>query len=206
MLIVAGSALAASSGPTASTNRSCYLVGQPVQFSGSGFAASRTFVVSIDGIYFGASKTNSSGKFATSLRPGGLGADQAQRVVHLDATDGTATAGAVFTVTRSTGARFIASSGNPHTLRAPFEIWGFGLDGMPQTVYLHYISPLARVRLTVMLGRTGGQCGYLRTSTRRVFPFSASLGNWTLQLDTRANYSSRPGGPVARIRVMIQAH
>jgi hypothetical protein len=196
-------ALAASFRPTVHTNRSCYLVGQRVTISGAGFAPRRGFEVTIDGVDFGQSETNAAGAFSGSLIPGGLHAGQAQQVDKLNATDGTSTANARFTVTRKAGGRLQASSGNPHTLRAPFEVWGFALDGGRRTVYLHYLGPSGRPRRTVVIGRTGGQCGYLRTDRRRVFPFSPSLGRWTLQLDTRRRSSPTPGGPVARIRIQI---
>jgi hypothetical protein len=98
----------------------------------------------------------------------------------------------------------VASSGNPHTLRAPFEVWGFAPDGSRRTVYLHYVSPSGHHRTTVTIGHTGGQCGYLLTRGRRVFPFGPTLGSWTLQLDARARYARNPGRPVARIRVQIR--
>lgn len=57
--------------------------------------------------------------------------------------------------------------------------------------------------MTVKLGHTGGQCGYLLTRSRHVFPFDPSVGNWTLQLDTSPSYTRFPRGPVARIGVRL---
>jgi hypothetical protein len=185
------------------TDRGCYRVGQRVKVTGAGFAAGRMFDVAVDGIDFGQSTTDAAGRFSSALIPGGLGAGEAQHVDHLDATDGTGRADSKFTVTRTTGGRFLASSGNPHTLRAPFEVWGFAPGGGRLTVYLHYVSPAGNPRTTFTIGHTGGQCGYLRTRRRRVFPFSPAIGTWTLQLDTHATYARSPGGPVARIRVKI---
>jgi hypothetical protein len=191
--------------PSAQTDRGCYLVGQRVGLRGAGFAAGRPFTVSIDGVYFGQSTTDSQGGFRTSLRPGGLAAGITQHVDHLDATDGSVDARTAFTVTRPPGARFLASSGDPSTLSAPFEVWGFARDGHRRTVYLHYVTPTGRLARTVTLGRTSGQCGYLRTRRRRVFPFAPSLGAWTLQLDTSPGYARHVTTPVARIGVQIRA-
>jgi hypothetical protein len=199
----ATTAALAASGPTVRTSHGCYLVGQKVAVTGSGFAALRSFDVSVDGIDFGQSTTNASGMFSSSLIPGGLGAGLAQFVHHLDATDGTTDAGATFTVTRATGARFLAAAGNPHTLRSPFEVWGFSLTGHRRRVYVHYVSPSGRSTRSYALGTTGGQCGYLRTKARRVFPFSPTVGTWTLQVDASRRYAKRPKGPVSRIRVQI---
>jgi hypothetical protein len=179
--LLAGAPVASAA--TVKTSRSCYLVGQSVTLSGSGFAPSRTYVVSIDGIYFGNSATDGSGAFSVSFGPGGLAAGVAQSVDRLEATDGTATADTSFTVTRPTGARFLASKGNPRTLLAPFELWGFSMGGSRRSAYLHYVSPSARAVQTVSLGHTRGHCGYLRTKPLRVFPFAPAVGAWRLQID-----------------------
>ncbi len=186
-----------------STNHGCYLVGQKVHLTGSGFAPSRGYLVTLDDIVYGGSSTNSSGGFSVSFGPGGLGANYAQLVDKLEVTDGSSTADTMFTLTRPTGARFLAPGGNPRTLKAPFELWDFSRTGAQLTVYLHYLSPTGGVRTTVSLGHTGGQCGYLKTKPRRVFPFVPSAGTWTFQLDTRSGYTRHPGGPVARIGVGV---
>jgi hypothetical protein len=193
----------AAAGPVVRTSHGCYLVGQKVAVTGTGFAARRMFDVSVDGIDFGQSTTNASGTFQSSLIPGGLGAGLAQFVHHLDATDGTTGAGATFTVTRAAGAQLLAATGDPHTLRAPFQVWGFALGGQRRAVYVHYVAPSGRPGRTFALGRTSGQCGYLRTKARRVFPFSPAVGTWTLQVDTRGRYAARPRGAVSRIRIHI---
>ncbi len=203
IVVAAGLARAASTGPKVRTNRGCYLVGQRVLITGSGFAASRQYTVSVDGVYFGISETDQTGGFAAALRPGGLDAGVAEQVDHLDATDGTSTATAVFTVTRTAGARLLATSGSPATLQGPFQVWGFALDGRSRPVYLHYVGPSGGVRTTVMLGHTRGQCGYLQTASRLVFPFAPSPGGWTLQIDTRRNYGRDPRGPIARIGIQV---
>jgi hypothetical protein len=205
-----GSALAAlafaapgASAATVTLNHGCYLVGQSVSLNGAGFAPSASYVVTVDGVYFGTSTTTSGGSLSATFRPGGLSAGFAQAVDHLEATDGTTVGRATFTITRSAGARLLTSGGNPRTLRSRFEIWGFGLDGSHKRVYLHYVSPSGRASTTA-LGVTRGQCGYLRTQSHRVFPFKPSVGTWTFQFDTSRGYSSHPAGPVARVPVVIQ--
>ncbi len=194
----------ATAAPVVSTDRGCYLVGQQVLVTGGGFAAARTFVVSIDGVFWGLSSTDDSGGFSSPLVPGGLGAGIPQAVDTLQASDGSAVATAQFTLTRRAGARFLRAVGNPRTLRSRFEAWGFALDGVPRPLFLHYVSPFGHVRRTVPLGSSGGQCGYLRTAPRRVFPFGPSRGRWTLQVDTAQQYQRKPAGPVSRILVTIR--
>jgi hypothetical protein len=198
------SAAPGAAGAAIRTDRGCYRVGQKVKIAGSGFASSRRFDVAVDGIDFGESTTNVAGAFSSSLVPGGLGAGLAEYVHHLNATDGTLSADARFTVTRAAGARFLSTSGNPHTLRAPFEVWGFSLAGTRRSIYLHYVAPSGRPGRSYGLGTAAGQCGYLRTRARRVFPFSPAVGTWTLQVDTSRRYLKRPKGPSTRIRVQIR--
>ncbi len=193
----------AAAAPSVFTHRGCYTVGQSVKVTGSGFAASRQFDIAIDGVDFGQSTTGPRGGFTASLVPGGLGAGIVQGVDTLDATDGTSSADATFTVTRPLGARFLAASGNPNTARSRFQVWGFGMDGVSRTAYLHYVAPNGRLAKTVKLGQTGGQCGYLLTRSIRVFPVPISRGTWTLQVDSVKRYTKRPGGPVYRIRITI---
>jgi hypothetical protein len=215
-LVASGSALAAAGGGTGSagtaaakpsvhTNKGCYVVGQHVRVIGSGFAPRRQYDVAIDGVDFGQGTTNASGGFTSpSLIPGGLAAGQVQHVAALNVTDGTHTAQGKFTVTRTPGARLLKPSGTTvKTLSGPFQVWGFALGNTHKSVYLHYVTPAGSARQTVKLGRISGQCGYLLTSSRRVFPFTPSTGGWVLQVDTHPAYASRPGGPVGRIFITV---
>jgi hypothetical protein len=209
VLAVAGALLggvlpaAGAVGPSLRTDRGCYGVGQRVGLHATGFAPRQPFFVTVDDVNFGSSSTDGQGAFETSFIPGGLGRNVAQHVYRVAANDGTSTASTRFTVSRPTGARFLATTGDPRTLRAPFEVWGFASDGRRRPVYLHYVAPNGRARKTLGIGHTGGQCGYLRTPAIRVFPFVPTFGTWKLQLDTSRSYSSRPSGPRATIRVRI---
>jgi hypothetical protein len=189
--------------PKLKTDQGCYLVGSSVALYGSGFAPGRAYDVAVDGVDFGQSKTDADGGFATHFSPGGLGAGVVQTVHHVDATDGTSDAAATFTVTRLAGARFV-QAGDPRSLRARLQAWGFAMDGTPLALYLHYVSPSGKVRSTVGVGRVSGQCGYLQTRVIRMFPFTPSVGRWTVQVDTSQSYDAAPTGPVARVRVAIR--
>ncbi|MDQ6805319.1 MAG: hypothetical protein M3065_10215 [Actinomycetota bacterium] len=209
---VAVTAAVASATPTLSTNEGCYLVGQRVAITGSGFAASQMYQVAVDGIDFGVSTTDAAGAFTASLIPGGLGANIVEEIHGLSASDGTSLTRTSFTVTRATGARILAGTGTAARLHAPFQVWGFALDhgkpaaglGAPRLpVYVHYLNPRKIAITTVPLGHTRGQCGYLRTAARRVFPFIPSRGSWTLQVDSQPIYAAHPVGPVAKITVRV---
>jgi hypothetical protein len=173
------------------TDARCYRVGQPVQVTGSGFAASAVFDVAVDGIDFGQSTTTAAGTFATSLLPGGLPAGTLQATDRLDASDGTTDAAATFTLTRPTGARFV---------HGRFQVWDFAPNGEAATIYLHYVR--RRTTRTVELGRTTGPCGTLQTPPRRLFGFRAAAGAWTLQFDTHRSFSPVASGPRASLTVV----
>lgn len=202
-----GGAVAARAdlGPTVTTDRACYVVGQTVQLSGSGFAPYRSYVVSIDGVYLGSSTTDGLGNLSVPLHPGGLPAGTAQHYEFLQVTDGTTTAQTNFTVSRRAGVAILNPRGGAASiLTGRFLVWGFSLSGISRPGYLHYLAPSGKLRKTVWLGLIQGPCGYLRTSVRRIFPFSVSPGTWTLQADTQQAYSRSPVGPMVRIRVVVR--
>ncbi len=202
--VCGASAARADLAPSISTDRACYVVGQPVQLSGSGFGPYRSYVVSIDGVYLGRRTTDSNGSFSVPLYPGGLPAGAAEHYDPVEVTDGTASAQTNFTLTRRAGFRVANLAGATGTLTGRFVVWGLSLSGITRPVYLHYLTPSGKLRKTTWLGTTRAPCGYLRTVVRRVFPFTVSAGTWTLQVDTQQTYSSRPAGPRVRIRVVIR--
>jgi hypothetical protein len=190
--------------PSIGTDRGCYLVGQTVHLNGVGFAPSRSYVVTLDGVYLGSSTTDTQGGFAIPVHPGGLPAGTAQHLDKIRVTDGTSSASSVFTVTRPAGARIATSSGStPQSLHASFHVWGFSLIGSPQPVYVHYIRPSGREQARRFLGTTGGQCGFINTPSRRLFPFHVTPGRWTIQVDTQQAYTHHSDGPAIRIGVTI---
>jgi hypothetical protein len=189
--------------PTITTDRGCYVVGQAVQLSGSGFAPYRSYVVTIDGVYLGSRYTDGTGSFSVPLHPGGLPAGAAEHYDPVDVTDGTTSAQTNFTVTRRAGFRVANVTGGVRSLSGRFVVWGFSLNGDTKPIYLHYVAPSGKVRKTVSLGTTRGACGYLRTARRRVFPFKVSAGKWVLQMDTQQTYSRWAPSPRVRIRVVI---
>lgn len=199
---MAAASASGASRPAVKTSRGCYAVGKSVRLRGTGFAPNRSYVVSVDGVYLGQSTTDGDGSFSTSLRPGGLGAGVAQSVDELEATDGSSTADTTFTLTRPKPGAQIQTT-NSKATAARLVVWSFAPNGSRVPVFLHYVSPAGSAQRTVALGHTGGQCGYLRTGSRTVFPFTPAKGSWTFQLDTRKSYSKHPSGPVARIGVKI---
>lgn len=204
-IALAAGAAVAFAAATVTTNRSCYVVRQTVQLSGSGFAPTSSYTVAIDGVYLPANlSTDSNGDLSLPLHPGGLPAGAAQHTDQVTVNDGSGdVASTSFTLTRSPGARLADAQKTSRGYRGRFQVWGFARDGTEQEVYLHYAGPSGRRHATVALGRTSGACGYLVSKRRLFVPFTLSRGTWTLQVDTRRSYSRRGDGPVARIRVGI---
>jgi hypothetical protein len=82
------------------------------------------------------------------------------------------------------------TSRSPRTARVRFTAIGFGAGEktMP-VVYVHYVDPAGRLKQTISLGRGASPCGTIKRSPlRRLFPFVARKGTWTLQVDTRRSY------------------
>jgi len=197
-------ASAAHAQATISTGRGCYLVGKTVQLSGQGFSPSHTYVVTLDGVLLGERATDAQGSLAITVHPGGLPAGTAQHVDHIRVDDGTTTAMTFFTVTRSAGAGIFTSGSTPATLQASFHVWGFSLGGTPRPVYVHYVEPSGHQRARTFLGRTDGQCGWISTPRRKLFPFSVSPGNWTLQVDTQKALADQLEGTVRTDQAQIE--
>lgn len=198
---VAAIALASAS---VTTNRSCYVVGQTGQLSGSGFAPSTQFTVTVDGVLYGTKHTDPNGAFSIKLLPGGLPAGAAQHTDRVTVNDGTGDmASTSFTLTRSALALLTGVRKTSRGETGRFKVWGFSLDGSARQVYLHYVGPSGRAYRTLALGQTRGACGWLVSKRELFVPFSLSRGTWTLQVDTRRSYARHPDGPVSRIRIGI---
>lgn len=193
-----------ASGPSLRAARGCYLLKQPVTLTGTGFAPLRTYTLTIDGVYFGQDTSDPQGRLVPRpVLPGGLPAGYAQSVEHVQASDGISSASTTFTLSRPAGGRFVAISGGGTAINAGVEVWGYSLTGRRRRVYLHLVDPSGHARRTTSLGQTGGQCGYLRSRSQRLFPFTPSRGRWTFQIDLKRTYARHPKGPVQRIPVSV---
>lgn len=179
---------AAADAATLELNRSCYLKEGVIGLSGSGFAVNAPVTVTQNGQQIGTAQTNALGSFQVSYSAPNVSDTQRQTAIDVSATDGTNTAAASSRVS-TFNADFSPSSGNPRTLKVNFKADGFNLLGGPaSTVYLHYIAPGGKRKMTKRLGKAQGACGQLSTSKRKLFPFAAKRGTWRLQWDTRKTY------------------
>jgi len=187
-------ALAAGPAPASAASltlgRSCYRAGATVEIRGSALAREVPLTVRLDGTPVGTVATDAVGSFAASWKAPQLPAGVRERAFTLDAVDAAGAVLATGTLRVSAfSAEFSPDRGDPRTWRARFSVHGFRLPGGGRTVYLHYVRPGGRLERTVRLGRAQGPCGSIaRTRLRRIFPFAATRGTWTLQFDSRRVY------------------
>lgn len=179
-------------------NRSCFADPSDrrdtVQLTGAGFTPNAAYQVTLDGqpLTGGNGRIdgagNMSGRF---VAPSVAGISQVARQhrFRLGVQEGANQPVLSFTVSRLF-ASFRPATGNPTSLRVRFSLYGFGLQGDRRPpVYVHYVGPSGRLGRTTRLGTAGGDCGFLRTSRRRLFAFSPRRGTWRLQFDTRRGYT-----------------
>lgn len=194
-------------------DRRCYEESTPVNVRALEFPPRTPLTITLDGTVLRhrdgtLPSTNSVGLFENRFSAPTVGGDSSrvlQRRVALDATDGTSSASTSFWVSRPTGGDFQPSKGDPRTLAVRFRVWGFALGDAPnRRVHLHWIAPDGEVREDAVLGRSSGPCGTLTTGRKRIFPFAAESGRWTLVLDTHPRYRARAEGPSVRIPVRIK--
>ena len=209
LLACAAIAPATAGAAAVELNRACYLEGARVGVSATGFAARSSISVRRNGSLIGTATADDVGSVQARFDAPDLPAGRREASYVLELSDGATTASTRLPITRF-HASFSPATGDPATMLVRFSVDGFGLLDAQPDVYLHYVAPDGSLRRTVQLGQARGVCGHLRTPTlRRLFPFRAQAGTWTLQFDTRRTYRrgriDRPGFIFFTRRVKIVA-
>jgi hypothetical protein len=169
-------------------DRACYLQGSRVGVTATGFAPGSAVTVRRAGAVIGTATADDVGGVQARFDAPQVPAGRRESAPVLELSDGTTRATTRLPVTRFR-ASFTPSTGDPATMLVRFNVEGFGLLDAQPDIYVHYVDPSGRHRETVDLGRARGVCGHLRTpNPRRLFPFRARAGTWTLQFDTRRTY------------------
>ena len=184
LLAPLGAGVQAAGAATVSTPERCYSSREPVDYVGTEFRPGAKFTVFLAG---------RTGVGHRGLEVAG------ERTFTLTVTDGQRRATTRFRSTKF-GADYRPDRGDPATLRVRFYAFDFGAR---RTVYLHYIRPNGRHRLTIKLGPTGGPCGTMVSGLRRIFPFPAAPGSWRLQFDAVAKFDATPPRPFVRLVVPV---
>lgn len=200
---LAGLPAAAHAIPQIQVDRDCYLdtvmggerVAPKISLSGNQFTPNAQYQISIDGqpLTNGTGTFDGAGAFLGTFSTSPLaGFDVRQKTWTVRVDEGANSASTTFR-TSDIFADFSPTRGNPSALRVSWKAYGFKLaQGSAATnppVYLHYIRPNGKRRLTVKLGTATGACGQLKpTAKRRLFPFQAERGLWKLQVDTNKRF------------------
>jgi hypothetical protein len=165
----------------------CYHSQDPGLLTGAGFLPRTHWTARIGGLtQLGSGTTDALGRVRASFVAPSLRTTLGEQRFVVSLSDGPHVASSAFLVT-PLGASFAPSQGDPATMRVRFRVLGLGHG---HNVYIHYIRPDHRLRLTRRIGVTSGSCGHLRTRLLRLFPFRAERGLWGLQIDTRYGYRS----------------
>jgi hypothetical protein len=200
LLAPLGAGAQAAGAATVSTPERCYSSREPVDYVGTEFRAGAKYTVFVAGRQIETGRVSRFGDLAGSFNaPAPDSRPAGERTFTLTVTDGQRRATTRFRSTKF-GADYRPDRGDPATLRVRFYAFDFGAG---RTVYLHYIRPNRRHRLTIKLGETGGPCGTVVSGRRRIFPFPAVPGSWRLQFDTVAKFDATPPRPFVRLIVPV---
>ena len=190
-------------GATVATDRACYNAdgSDAVSVTGSGFTPGALVNVLVDNKVSSTPLVAGADGSVTTKLPvpnppqGGPTAHDRSYGLRLQESGEGGVTGAVASTTFSAADLFGDYSPNARSLlsKVRFFASGFAL-GQPRgaampAIYVHYVDPRGKARLTVPLGTGQGPCGTIRRTKRmRIFPFVPRSGTWTLQFDTSRRY------------------
>ena len=190
---------AAADAAALDANKSCYPNGRDARLSGRGFAPDSLIKFTVNGKALKANvHSDSEGIVSVEYTPPKT-LTELKLVIRATDEEGTSARTTIYVTKRLRVTADPPNSDDVRSWRAVFELFGFGHG----RAFIHYLNPSGRLKKTVRLGRLRAPCGRLRTTRRRVMPFSApQYGRWKLQFDTRRRY---PADTVSKrvIRVKV---
>lgn len=177
-------------GPAIHTALPCYLERQQVRVTGGGFHAADSYSLTLDRTLLGTGLVRAGGTISGRLSSGRVRAGRHHVIHRVVIADGALQAGVDFRTTEF-GASFSPATGDPRNLRVRFTVDALGLS-VPggAVVWVHWVDPLGKPRLSAAIGRAGGACGSLRSIRHRLFPLHVYRGDWQLQFDLKSDYSA----------------
>lgn len=192
--LLAAAALAAAVPASASAaakivlSPGCYLSSATGLLTGSGFKPNATWTAKLAGTkQIGTGRIDARGRIRARFTAPKYHGATGIRTMTLSVTDGPHVASTTFQLTPLT-ASFSPRTGDPRTLRVRWRVLGLGPD---HGVYVHYVAPNGRLKTTLRIGTSQGDCGVLKTGLIALFPFRYTYGTWTLQVDASRRYSAR---------------
>lgn len=187
LMAIVPAAARAQDGPTLTFDKPCYAEGDPMAFSGAGFAPGEV------NFLFSSLSTSRLGSFDTQADAGGaiagtidapdedmfLADDERSAMVAAAATDQTqAFAAALLRLTRWNVEL------NRTRARKPMRVDAYGFTrAIGQTLYVQYRKH-GKVLKAVKLGRLAGECGDRKATLRRGLPRGLRPGRYTLMFTT----------------------
>jgi hypothetical protein len=170
--------------------KACYLTGETISFSGSGYTAAGAVDVTLDGSSLGQLTADAGGNIAGEI---GLGTMRGVKTHALTATDTTnpaltSTASFVGTTLRVTVKPANAKAGRKLRIRGQ----GFlAADGSPagRNLFMHVRGP-GRYKADGRVGKLNAPCGSF-AARRRIVPPTADRGTYRVQFDTARRFSKK---------------
>lgn len=192
--LLAAAALAAAIPASASAaakivlSPGCYLSSATGLLTGSGFRPNATWTAKLAGTkQIGTGRIDARGRIRARFTAPKYHGTTGIRTMTLSVTDGPHVASTTFQLTPLT-ASFSPHDGDPRTLRVRWRVLGLGPN---HGVYVHYVAPNGKLKTTLRIGTSRGDCGVLKTGLIALFPFRYTYGTWTLQVDASRRYSAR---------------
>lgn len=193
--LLAAAALTAAALPAAASAAArivltpgCYLSNATGLLSGSGFRPHATWTAKLSGTrQIGTGRVDARGRIRARFTAPKYHGTTGTRELTLSVTDGPHVASTTFQLTPLT-ASFSPRTGDPRTLRVRWRVLGLGPN---HGVYVHYVAPNGKLKTTLRIGTSRGDCGVLKTGPIALFPFRYTYGTWTLQVDASRRYSAR---------------
>lgn len=188
LAVLAGATPAsASTAPSITFDRPCYQdngTATRAQFRADQLTPGARLPVSLDGQVFGEVPVKADGTVRATFAVPAHAQAEAESTHQLSLTDTDGTVVSQTFLASSVAASFSPTRGDPKTMKVRFTAAGMNIVRR-STVYVHYVAPNGRNKLTVKLGKAKGACGHLVSSRRRLFPFTPRSGHWMLQVDTQ---------------------
>ncbi len=189
--------VASASAATLTTDRLCYIPGQPMTISGAGWAAESAWGVSGPGV-FGSGTADGAGAFAFNTQAPSVPTSPKPRKIRLTGEqDGTQVASGSFKVV-SFLVRPKSTNGKP-TGKTSWSFSGFAPKGK---IFVHVKR--GKRSWTQKAGKGDATCGTLKTRMRRlpaVPPKKISYGKYRVFVDNRRKFSK--GGLQYRAAITI---
>lgn len=181
---VAGAGTAQAAAIGISPAKACYLTGEQITLTGSGYTPGRAVDVSLDGTSLGRISADAAGNIGATVKLGTMRGAKSHALTAIDtaSTANAATASFLGTTRRVTVKPRNARAGRRLTLR------GYGFFGRAN-VFMHVRGP-GGYRSDGRIAKPQGPCGTFAVR-RRIVPPRARTGSYSVQFDGSKRFSKK---------------